>query len=87
MNIKQHIEAGHYPADEKGRAVVASESGSPITIVATDGPEPFPLIGFGMSYASSWRANGAWSGMAPQDFKAAGISKADLLPPTNERAP
>lgn len=36
MNIKQHIEAGHYPKDEKGRPLVPHINGGTATILATD---------------------------------------------------
>lgn len=36
MNIKAHIEAGHYPTDEKGRALVPLANGGTATIYATD---------------------------------------------------
>lgn len=38
MNIKQHIEAGHYPKDEKGRALVPMGSGRTAIIYCTDHP-------------------------------------------------
>lgn len=36
MNIKDHIDAGHYPTDDKGRALVPTRAGSLVTILATD---------------------------------------------------
>ncbi len=32
MNIRDHIEAGHYPTDSKGRAVVPLSDGGTATI-------------------------------------------------------
>lgn len=46
MNIKQHIEAGHYPTDSKGRALVPVIGGATATICATDAPGARPVIGF-----------------------------------------
>jgi hypothetical protein len=38
MNIRDHIEAGHYPKDEKGRALVPTQDGKTVVIYATDVP-------------------------------------------------
>lgn len=45
MNIKEHIEAGHYPVDDKGRALVQASCGQ-VTIVSTDRPGPLPILGW-----------------------------------------
>jgi len=46
MNIKQHIEAGHYPKDEKGRALVPTLDGAIVTIGATDKPGKYSILGW-----------------------------------------
>lgn len=38
MNIKEHIEAGHYPTDDKGRALVPMGVSCVATIYCTDHP-------------------------------------------------
>ena len=64
MNIKEHIEAGHYPKDEKGRALVPTRGGEFVTICATDKPGPRCLIGwsatdvFALSIEVAWDAEG-----------------------------
>jgi hypothetical protein len=64
MNIKEHIEAGHYPKDDKGRAIVPLASGHVATITATDKPGNFPIFGWytgtslGDGIAESWSARG-----------------------------
>lgn len=46
MTVKEHIEAGHYPADEKGRALVPVGCDQVATICATDAPGVKPILGF-----------------------------------------
>jgi hypothetical protein len=36
LNIREHIEAGHYPKDDKGRAVVPMQGCEEAVILATD---------------------------------------------------
>lgn len=65
MNIKQHIEAGHYPTDAKGRAMVPVESefdpakGATwiATICAIDGPGG-NIVGFGQGCVREWGDDG-----------------------------
>lgn len=46
MNIKEHIEAGHYPKDEKGRALVPMSDGTAV-ILMTDCPDRGrPILGY-----------------------------------------
>lgn len=45
MNIKQHIEAGHYPKDEKGRALVPMQHRGTATIYATDRGGRYCIVG------------------------------------------
>lgn len=72
MNIKEHIEAGHYPTDDKGRAIVPTDGGGPITIYATDHGSAYPICGRhpACEHAETWTACG-------QNFDGNG----DLLPP------
>lgn len=47
MNIKEHIEAGHYPLDEKGRALVPMLHGGHAEegiVISTDVPGPYPIV-------------------------------------------
>lgn len=70
MNIKDHIEAGHYPKDEKGRALVPSDKGWIYTILCTDKPGDEPIVAFRENGSCCW-------------FKAAhdGAQAVNLLPP------
>lgn len=47
MNILQHIEAGHYPTDEKGHALVPTthEAGALFRVYSTDHSEEVPIVG------------------------------------------
>jgi len=36
MNIKEHIEAGRYPTDNKGRPLVPHRDGGTVTVLSTD---------------------------------------------------
>lgn len=46
MNIRDHIVAGHYPADERGRALVPTRCGNTFVVRATDGPREYPIVGW-----------------------------------------
>lgn len=46
MSIKDHIEAGHYERDSKGRALVPHREHGTIVICATDMPGTCPILGF-----------------------------------------
>lgn len=62
MNIKEHIEAGHYPKDEKGRALVPTRGSGTYTIVCTDRPGMRPIMGFAPACCDSiqsWKEDGA----------------------------
>jgi hypothetical protein len=77
MNIKEHIEAGHYPKDEKGRALVTMRCGTTATIVATDGPEGGAIVGWYLmrrGHVSLWAESGRWQEGSGRLL--------DLLPPT-----
>lgn len=52
MNIRDHIEAGHYPTDDKGRALVKASDGATVVIAATDMPGGCPILGFRLEGAS-----------------------------------
>ncbi len=79
MNIKEHIDAGHYPVkDEKGRQVVPMKDGRKATICATDGPDGEEIVGWRSGHEGenpavcSWQENGCW------EVKSCAL---DLLPP------
>ncbi len=80
MNIKQHIEAGHYPKDEKGRALVSMRNGNLATICATDGPEDSrwnvytTIIGFHWCGPLGWDDDGV-------HCNGTSSPNVDLLPP------
>lgn len=46
MNIKEHIEAGHYPTDDKGRALVPTSDGRTYCVLAADVPSSLPIAGY-----------------------------------------
>jgi hypothetical protein len=76
MNILDHINAGHYPRDEKGRALVPTRRGETATIYATDHPGRYPLAGRINDMCmqpATWTAEG--------DNKGWGCQPHDLLPP------
>lgn len=56
MNIRDHIEAGHYPKDDKGRALVPVRDGTMVyTILCTDRPGSEPIVGFCAAITNSWQ--------------------------------
>lgn len=79
MNILEHIKAGHYPTDEKGRALVPMRTDAVATICAIDGPKRGrPIIGFSKGTHAppdtyDWPACGK--------FEASVDGHLDLLPP------
>jgi hypothetical protein len=46
MNIKEHIEAGHYPNDALGRPQVLGDDGCTWSIICTNKPYGNPVVGF-----------------------------------------
>jgi len=54
MNIKKHIEAGHYPTDEKGRALVPMRDGPTATILATDVGDNWTVVGHCLGQVYRW---------------------------------
>lgn len=66
MNILEHILAGHYPTDDKGRALVPYVSGRTFVCCATDRPHSLRIVG--------WiRETGELRSHSPESL--------DLLPP------
>ncbi len=49
MNIKEHIDAGHYPKDDKGRSLVPMRRGGTFVVAATDKPGQRPIVGWHVS--------------------------------------
>jgi len=75
MNIKEHIDAGHYPKDEKGRALVPMRCGRTATILATDLPfGHFRIIGHIGDSVTQWMPCG-------HQYSDERERPADLLPP------
>lgn len=76
MNIRDHILAGHYPTDDKGRALVPTRGGGVATVTETNSPLTQPLMGWlsGEREGHDWYADGHWNNLRqPHRF--------DLLPP------
>lgn len=79
MNIKEHIEQGHYPTDDKGRALVPMRGGLTATILATDHPGHDCIAGWFVSQdgtdkdITTWHPDGSWLQTEPMAN--------DLLPP------
>lgn len=60
MNIKEAIERGLYPKDEKGNSLVPHSEGGHITVFSTSGLGDFPIIGWNYKQApnpNAWLAN------------------------------
>lgn len=74
MNIKEHIEAGHYPKDKNGRALVPMRCEKLVAIYATDFDHEYPIAGTTGTALESWTAAGINRGDRRQ-------SAFDLLPP------
>lgn len=49
MNILEHINAGHYERDEKGRALVPMPNDEKFVVAHMDAPGRFPLLGWHLS--------------------------------------
>jgi hypothetical protein len=77
--ILGHIEAGHYPKDEKGRALVPMKNGRTALIYATDHAGLFSIVGSCVD-----RLNGRMSWYWRVDGTSGGLPNAshDLMPPT-----
>jgi hypothetical protein len=75
MNIKEHIEAGHYERDDTGRALVPMRNGERATIYATDCPGNEPIVGVTKDTgAETWSAAGSYTADRT-------TTTLDLLPP------
>jgi hypothetical protein len=80
VNIREHIEQGHYPTDDKGRAMVATRGhGWMAIIAATDGPVHAPIVGWYIGTGTrgdvcAWHENGKFEDAVPN-------GNLDLLPP------
>lgn len=58
MNVKDHIEAGHYPVDKYGFPEVPREAGT-VSIISTNGPKPeYVLVGMREQRLYGWDADG-----------------------------
>lgn len=64
MNIKEHIAAGHYPTDDKGRALVPMTAGGTLTVLATDRPGDHPIVGWvtgiNINYIGAWATDSSY---------------------------
>jgi hypothetical protein len=84
MNIKEHIEAGHYPVDGKGRPLVPMRNGAEATIYALDYEGFYCLAGKYFiadrrPLLATWGKNG--------NAGCSGESSNDLLPPPPRKVP
>ena len=58
MNIRDHILAGHYERDNKGRAFVPTKHGMTATILATDVGDSWPIVGHILGHVYRWSVDG-----------------------------
>ena len=83
MNIKEHIEAGHYPKDSLKRAIVPMRAGGFAVIYATNAPGDAPLVGFIGQEENRSRPDGEWK----IDGSRCGWGEPwDLIPPPPRKA-
>lgn len=80
MNIKEHIEAGHYERDKLGRALVPCDNGDTATIAATDAPGEWVLLGW-QTRPQNGCGHGSWHRDGRAGFTSPSNDRADLLPP------
>lgn len=80
MNIKEHIQAGHYPVDEKGRALVPMRNGATATVYTVQHGDPWPIAG---SFKDDGFINGFSLVCWQADGRISSSSEAprDLMPP------
>lgn len=85
MNIKEAIERGLYPTDNKGRALVPTGSryNSPATIVCVDKPGHFCLMGWVPTNARAAALSLIWSA----DGQCHSEPGFNLLPHTPQKVP
>ena len=52
------------PKDKDGNLLAQTRDGRPVTLIATNGREPWPLMGYvaGESIVSIWPKDGVWGG-------------------------
>lgn len=85
MTIRELIEAGKYPRDSKGRALVPLRSGGTATIYATDANyRGQPIAGLTSAGLATWHADGRFyrrDDIAPEE------SALDLMPPAPRKEP
>jgi|SRR5882757_6310865 len=86
MNVKEHIESGHYPKDDKGRALVMTRDGLMMVIVATDCPAHMqPVLTVSARPILGWLSAGPHSHTQLWDEDGRvypdGQMNGDLLPP------
>lgn len=72
MNIKEHILAGHYPTDDKGRALVPCRGSGTVVIYGTDMPGNCPILGVHIDEAGNRVPGSGFGYFADSEF---------LLPP------
>lgn len=78
LTVRDHIAQGHFPSDDRGRALVKTRSGSLVTILSIDGPPDFPIVGMSDGEVESWSEDGQY--LVDRD-----TSSWDLLPPEGHR--
>lgn len=80
MNIKEHIEAGHYPVDDKGRPLVPLRNGDMATIYTTEHSPGYPIVGGYFSGRSNTSVI-SWSEDGEHLVSHNQPSSVDILPP------
>ncbi len=81
MNIKEHIEAGHYQTDDKGRALVPMKGGLTATILATDKGYDTIWAALETGACLAWRHDGENWG-PHRNCRDEMLVRLDLLPPS-----
>lgn len=81
LSIKDHIDQGHYPTDDKGRALVPMRNGGTFTVTATDKPKTT----YGEENGPKRRFIVGWDSKGIVDTHTEDSS--DLLPPPPRKAP
>lgn len=79
MDIREHIEAGRYPKDEKGRALVPTRKGGTATILSTD--LGLYIVAYYDGAARDWRPDGEHWGLF-DNCRDELLRLYDLLPPS-----
>lgn len=82
MNIKQHIEAGHYPVDAKGRALVPMRNSGPGAVIyATDRDHSHCIVGHQLDNLYCWQPDGRADNTVFSSDDEYPTTNLDLLPP------